>query len=204
MREKILEGAHQLFVQYGVRSVSMDDVARAISMSKKTLYQHFENKDDLVTEVVKLHLDDEKFQMDEIVRQSDNAIEELFNLSKCMRAMFKINPSLLYDLQKYHAPAWEIYQKFKKEFLISRIIDNLERGKSDGNYREELDPRVIAILRIETIQMVFNDHVFPLSSFDFIEVQVQVFDHFVHGILSEKGKKRYHQYQVQEPKTLTR
>lgn len=205
MRDKILEGAHTLFIQYGVRSVSMDDVARALSMSKKTLYQYFTNKDELVTEVVKRHMEGEMNEFGQIAASSSNAIEELFNLSKCMREhVFKINPSLLYDLQKYHADAWGIFQKFKQEFIIGQIVDNLERGLREGNYRENLDPRVIAILRMEIVQLVFNDQIFPRSEFDFVDVQMQVFDHFVYGILSEKGKKLYQQYQLQEVKTISK
>lgn len=201
MKEKILEGAHALFIQYGVRSVSMDDVARALSVSKKTLYQHFRNKDELVTEVVRLHMEGEMKEFTVIAESSSNAIEELFKLSKCMREhVFKINPSLLYDLQKYHAEAWEIFQEFKKKFIVGQIKDNLERGIKEGNYRQEIDPNVMAILRMEIVQLVFNDQVFPRAEFDFVEVQMQVFDHFVHGLLSETGKNRYKQYQLQEDK----
>lgn len=205
MRDKILEGAHALFIQYGVRSVSMDDVARELSMSKKTLYQYFTNKDELVTEVVKLYMEEEMEEFGQISENSSNAIEELFNLSKCMREhVFKINTSLLYDLQKYHAEAWGIFQKFKKEFIIGQIVSNLERGLKEGNYRENIDPRVIAILRMEIIQLVFNDQIFPRTEFDFVDVQMQVFDHFVHGILSEKGEKLYQKYQLQEFKSISK
>lgn len=192
-----------LFVQYGVRSVSMDDVARALSISKKTLYQHFTNKDELVTETVQLHMSHERSEFDTIKASSVNAIEELFLLSKCMRErVFKINPSLVYDLQKYHADAWQVFQEFKREFLMGQIMDNLQKGQNEGYYRPEIDIRLIAILRMETIQMVFNDQIFPRSEFDFMEVQMQVYDHFIHGILSEKGKELYQQYQLKEDKSL--
>lgn len=203
MKQKILEGAHSLFIQYGVRSVSMDDVARALTVSKKTLYQYFKNKDKLVTDVVKLHMDGERKEFEQIKAKSSNAIEELFNLSKCMREhVFKINPSLLYDLQKYHSEAWEVFQTFKGDFIQGQVMDNLNRGIQEGCYRAEIDPEVLAILRMETIQLIFNDQIFPRAQFDFVAVQMQVFEHFVHGILSEKGRKLYQQYQIQEDKSL--
>ncbi|MEQ8241140.1 MAG: helix-turn-helix domain-containing protein [Cyclobacteriaceae bacterium] len=106
MKQKIVEGAEKLFMQYGVRSVSMDDVAREVSMSKKTLYQHFSNKDALVSEVGRHHMEKEKIELSNATSQAQNAIEELHLLSRCMREnIFKMNPSLLYDLQKYHREA---------------------------------------------------------------------------------------------------
>lgn len=199
MKQRILEGAHTLFLQHGVRSVSMDDVARALSMSKKTLYQHFTNKDELVTDVVRLHLDSEKNEFGQIADVSANSIEELFNLSRCMRELsVRINPSLLHDLQKYHAEGWAIFQAFKKEFIKNQIISNIRRGMDEGYYRPELDPEILAVLRMEIIQLIFSDEVFPRARFDFVNVQMKVFDHFVHGLLSEEGRKLYQQYLLQE------
>jgi AcrR family transcriptional regulator len=183
----------------------MDDVAKELSVSKKTLYQHFKNKDELVSEVASLHMNREKTEFDQIAKASANAIEELFLLSKCMREhVFKINPSLLYDLEKYHADAWDIFQQFKKQTIMKQVIENIERGIEEGYYRKGIDPNVIAILRMEVIQMVFNDRIFPRDQFDFVEVQLQIFDHFVHGLLSEKGKKQYEHYQKQEDKLLSK
>lgn len=199
MREKILEGAHSLFVQYGVRSVSMDDVARALSVSKKTLYQHFTNKDSLVTETVNLHTEQERKEFEDIKTNAKDAIEELYMISKCMRDhVYKLNPSLMYDLQKYHTGAWELFQRFKADFLLGMIVHNLERGITEGSYRSGINPKILAIMRIELVQLIFNDQIFPRSEFNFIEVQLQVFDHFVNGILSEKGRVLYQQYQIKE------
>lgn len=199
MREKIIEGAQSLFIQYGIRSVSMDDVARALSMSKKTLYQHFSNKNELVTEAVENYIKGEMEEFSKIGKVSSNSIEELFNLSKCMREhVFKINPSMLYDLQKYHADAWAIFQRFKNRFLRGQIVDNIERGVKEGYYRPGIDPKVIAILRMETVQMAFNDLIYPRTQFNFLDVQIQLFDHFVHGLLSDEGKRLYSDYQLKD------
>lgn len=179
----------------------MDDVARALAVSKKTLYQYFTNKDELVTEVVVLHMEGEKQEFSEIINVSSNAIEELYRLSKCMRKhIFKINPALLFDLQKYHTEAWGVFQAYKHEFIQGQIKHNLERGIKEGYYRAELNAEVLSILRMETIQLLFSEQLFPRSKFEFVEVQMQVFDHFVHGILSEKGRQLYQQHQILEDK----
>jgi len=177
----------------------MDDVARALSMSKKTLYQHFTNKDALVTETVSVHMKQEQDEFEEVQQKAKDAIEELYLLSKCMRdRVFKLNPSLLYDLQKYHAEAWKVFQEFKKEFLIGQIIHNLTRGIEEGSYRDNINPKILATLRIESVQLIFNDQIFPRAEFDFVDVQMQVFDHFVHGILSDKGRKLFQKYHLPE------
>ncbi|REE02192.1 TetR/AcrR family transcriptional regulator [Marinoscillum furvescens] len=198
-KEKVLEGALTQFVKYGIRSVSMDDVARGLSMSKKTLYQHFSNKNELVSEAVRKHLNEERSEIEEIVQKSANSIEELFLLAKCLRKhVFKINPSLLFDLQKYHAEGWSVFQEFKKDFIVGQIKSNLERGIAEGYYRSKLNPNILAVLRMELVELAFNDQIFPRSEFDFLEVQMQLFDHFVHGILTESGRKKYTAYQQSE------
>lgn len=198
MKDKILEGAEKLFFQFGVRSVSMDDVARELSMSKKTLYQYFTNKDELISEVARVHMIAEKEEFTGIAKNTQNAIEELFNISLCMRDhMEKMNPSLMYDLQKYHATAWQHFVQYKNEFIRGTVIENIKRGKEEGYYRSEVDEEILSILRVETIQMVFDERFFPKARFHFPTVQMQVFDHFVHGLLTEKGTQLYKQYQSQ-------
>ena len=199
LKEKIIEGAHSLFIRYGMRSVSMDDVARELSVSKKTLYQYFDKKDELVTEAVKHHMEGERKEFDEIKAASGNAIEELHNLAKCMRDhVFKINPTLMFDLRKYHAEGWKLFIDFKNDFLKSQIIHNINRGKEEGYFRSSLNAEILAILRIETVQLVFDNQLFPTNEYNMVDVQLAVFDHFVHGLLTEKGKELYQHYQLQE------
>jgi AcrR family transcriptional regulator len=201
VKQQIVEGAEKLFMQYGVRSVSMDDVAREVSMSKKTLYQHFSNKDSLVSEVSRQHMQKEQLQLKVVTENAQNAIEELHLLSGCMREnIIKMNPSLLYDLQKYHREAWDIFKEFKQNFVKGHLVNNLIQGIKEGYYRKEINPEILAIIRMESIEQIFNENIFPSSQFELFEVQMQVFDHFVHGLLTEKGKELYQQYQQLESK----
>lgn len=199
VRNRILEGAMNLFNRYGVRSVTMDDVAREVSMSKKTLYQYFVNKDGLVTAVAKYHMDLEREEFSQIEHESVNAIDEIHQISKCMRRNIQdMNPSLLFDLQKFHHEAWDIYLAFKNEFIRGNIEDNLNRGIREGYYRQELDIKVLAKFRVEQVQMIFDQQIFPPEQFNFIEVQMQLLDHFIHGLLTEKGRNLYQKYSQTE------
>ncbi|MEO9485516.1 MAG: helix-turn-helix domain-containing protein [Ekhidna sp.] len=194
-KEKILSSAEELFIQYGIRSVTMDDVAREASMSKKTLYQYFDNKDGLVFEVAMNHFEKETKEFEEIFNQSSDSIHEILLVSQCLRKhVFRMNPSLLYDMQKYHGRAWDKYLEFKHSTIRGHIERNIERGKKEGFFRKALDAKVLSILRVEGVQLVFNTKIFPRGEFDFPTVQLQILDHFVHGLLTDKGREKYEEY----------
>jgi len=195
IKEKILKGAEDLFTRYGVRSISMDDIARHLSVSKKTLYQHFADKEDIVTMACTNHIARTTAEINEIQQTSKNAIEELARLSVCLkRNMEDMNPSLLFDLQKYHPKAWAVWVNHKNKSIRHSVERNIKQGIEEGYFRAEINEKVIAAVRIELIQLVFNEDIFPREQFRLPEVQMQVFDHFVFGLATEKGRKLYLKY----------
>ena len=198
-KDKILSSAEELFIQYGIRSVTMDDVARAASMSKKTLYQYFDNKDGLVSEVAMNHFARETAEFEEIDKQANDAIHEVLLVSQCLRQhVFRMNPSLLFDMQKYHGRAWDNYLEFKNETIRGHIERNIERGKKEGFFRNEVDAKVLSILRVEVVQLIFNTKAFPRETFDTQSVGLQILDHFIHGLFTDAGRKKYQEYINQE------
>jgi AcrR family transcriptional regulator len=192
IKEKILKGAEELFMRYGIRSISMDDIARHLSVSKKTLYQHFTDKEDIVTMTCKTHLERNAIEFDRIRSTATNSIDELAKLSVCLkRNMEDMNPSLMYDLQKYHPRAWAVWTEHKTKFIRCSVVRNLKQGIEEGYFRPEIDPEIIASVRLELVQVAFNEDIFPREKFSLAEVQMQVFDHFVYGLLTDKGRKLY-------------
>ncbi len=199
VKDKILEGAEKLFFQYGVRSVSMDDVARELSVSKKTLYQYFTNKDELVSEVADMSIAKEMDHFKGISDKAENAINELFLLTACIRhTVNQLNPALIYDLKKYHPLAWEKFQDYKHSFIRGTITDNIRRGKTEGFYRTEINEEVLSVLRVESIQLVFDGSFSKITNISFADIQMQLFDHFVHGLLTVKGMKQYELYKIND------
>lgn len=195
VKERILVASKQLFHKYGIRSVKMDDVAKELTMSKKTLYQYFKDKDELVDETTLAHIERERKEFEEISQNSDNAIEELFEVSKCLRVtMNEINPTLLYDLKRYYPNSWKHWLDFKEDFVFVSIVENMKKGIKAGYFRENIDPQVMAILRVLEVEMLFDVDTFPSADFDYRHVQLQLFHHFVFGIATEKGRKLYQQY----------
>lgn len=191
---KILKGTEELFLRYGVRSISMDDIARHLSVSKKTLYQHFADKDDLVAHCTQQLLD-RNFKECEVIREgAENPIEELARVSLFMKkSMEEINPTMLFDLQKFHPKAWAMWIDFKKNFIQNDVMRNLDAGIEAG-YIRPINKDIMAILRVEFVQMAFNQDIFPREKFDLLEVQNQILEHFVLGLVTEKGKKLYFKY----------
>ena len=182
-------------MKYGVRSVTMDNVAGHLGMSKKTLYQFFKDKDELVYSVTEAHIAADKDQLILIARQAGNAVEELVKLSACLRQNLRdMNPSLLFDLQKYHHSAWDLWLEYKNHYIKESIVRSLRQGKQEGFFREEINTDILAISRLEIIQLAFDPAVFAPAKYSITEVQMQLFEHFVYGILTDKGRKLYQKY----------
>ena len=199
IKEKILNGAVGLFMKYGLRSISMDDIARHLSVSKKTLYQHFADKEDLITVVLSAHIEENRKQYEAITENSANAIDELAQISQCLRKdMAETNPSVLFDLQKFHPKAWEAWLDHKNRYIRESVVRNIKQGVEEGYYRAEVNPDVLAAIRIELISMGFDQNIFPPSTFRLAEVQSQLFDHFVYGLCTDKGKKLYQKHKEQQ------
>jgi len=178
----------------------MDDISRELSISKKTLYKEVKDKDEVVTLSTRYHLDSEHKEFEEVTKASIDAIDQLVKLSQCMRKNLRdINPSLLFDLKKYHRPAWEEWVEFKLEFIHNSIVENLRWGMREGLFKDDLSVDILAIMRLQQVEMSFNNDIYPTDRFDFREVQMVLFDHFVCGILTEKGRGLYDQYRKQEP-----
>lgn len=173
----------------------MDDICRHISISKKTLYQYFEDKDAIVLNFTQTLLDKQHADMVKLSEESENAVKELFAISDYMKDnVCNINPSLLFDLKKYHAEAWEVFTSFKANFMVVHIMNALERGKNEGYFRKDIDVKITSIIRLEMALMPFNPDIFSSDRFNLAEVHLQVFQLFVHGILTLKGHKLYNSY----------
>ncbi|WP_229367633.1 TetR/AcrR family transcriptional regulator [Telluribacter humicola] len=173
----------------------MDDIAREIGISKKTIYQHFQDKEAIVEEVIKHELEKLRADMEQIEREADNPIEQMLQASRCLqREMNNVNPVLLFDIKKYCHNGWELFQSHKHEHVIKSVRRNLEKGIQQGLYREDLNVDLMARLHIEQIELVFDPTVFPINQYNPVEVKTQVLHHFLRGLLTEKGFQLYNQY----------
>lgn len=198
IKDRILKGAWELFMKYGIRSVSMDDVARHLSVSKKTLYQYFADKDEIVTMVAAYYMEENHKKYEGFHTAAKNAIDELVQISVCLKKDFqKMNSSLLFDMQKFHPKAWGAWLAHKQKHIRQSIIRNLSQGVEEGFYRPEINKDILAGMRLELIQLSFDEQVFPSANYNLAEVNIQIFEHFIYGILTDKGRKVYEKYKLQ-------
>lgn len=195
IKEKISKGAEELFMRYGIRSMTMDEIARHLGVSKKTIYQYYSDKDDIVLSVTKRHLDANQAQFEQIASDSKNSVEELVRLSFCVKENLKgMNPAVMFDLQKYHQKAWVVWMEYKRNVIKESVMRNLRKGIEDGYFRPEINPEILAVLRLEEIQIAFDDQLFPRDRFNLTQVQLHLLEHFIHGLLTDKGRKLYNKY----------
>ena len=193
--ERIIAGGEELFLKAGIKSVTMDDIAKHLGMSKKTIYQFFSDKNELVVALVKKKLQEDEDQMCDIIKQSGNVIEKMINMMKCSEEIFsRINPIVIHDLQKYHAEAWKQFQDFKSGVLMHTLEELLIEGKKQGYIRPDIDVKIIARMRVLQVEQGFNTTVFPVAEFNIWKVQQQFLEHFNYGICTMKGYKLLNQY----------
>jgi len=200
VEERIIEGAEELFLKGGIKSVTMDDIARHLGVSKKTLYLHFQDKNDLVIGLVKKKLKEDENQMTDIISRSTNVIDEMINMMKCSEEIFsRINPIVIHDMQKYHPQAWKQFQNFKADVLVRTMEELLTKGIDQGYIRPDIDVKVMSIMRVHQLELGFNPSVFPIAEFNTWNVQQQFQEHFNYGVCTLKGFKLLDQYKKNKP-----
>lgn len=191
IKEKILVESQKLLWKYGVRTITMDDIARRLGISKKTIYQHFVDKEDIVYQVISHHLGNEMCEVDKLMKVAANPVEEMLLVSEMMRRHADaVNPSLLVDVQRYYPKAWAVFLEHKENRILKDITDSLKRGVEQKFYRTDIDLETMARLRVELIQLGFDDRVFPHTK-DVMVLQDQLLHHFVRGILTDAGFVAY-------------
>ena len=194
-RQRILEATQELFFRHGIKSITMDDVAAHLGMSKKTIYTSFTDKNDLVTGLAEMELECQRTDLDVIHKKSENAIDEILKIMNMMsRSFSKMNPSLFYDLQKFHPAAWKKFREFKEKKLRGFIEENLKRGIKQNLYRKDLNIKILARLRMAEVEIAFDPSTFQPDQFNVREVQLELIDHFLHGITTLKGHKLINKY----------
>lgn len=194
-KERILNDVLDLFLKAGIKSVTMDDIAKHLGMSKKTIYQFFKDKNELVSELVKKKVQEDEDEMCGIIKQSGNVIEAMLNMMKCSEELLsKINPIIIHDLQKYHSEAWKEFQNFKAGVLVRILEDLLTKGITEGYIRPDIDVRILARMRMNQVEMGFNQELFPVAEFSPWKVQTQFLEHFNYGICTLEGYKLLNQH----------
>jgi TetR/AcrR family transcriptional regulator, cholesterol catabolism regulator len=200
-KDRILKKADELFNRYGIRSVSMDDIASQLGMSKKTVYQYYADKDELVTDVFTGIMECNKHRCTEGHEQSENALHEVFLSFDWVQEMFaNMNPAVLFEMEKYHPGCFKKFKEHQNGFMYHMLKSNIERGMNEGIYREDLDVDILTRYRIHSILLAFDPEVFPGNRHNIIYIERQLLEVFLNGIATSKGHKLIQKYLNQRTK----
>jgi AcrR family transcriptional regulator len=190
MKERIQQKADELFNKYGIRSVTMDEIASQLGMSKKTIYQYFADKDELVDAVIEEVIGFSRDCCETDRAQAPDAIAEVFLALDMMTKIFKnMNPFIMFDLERYHPLTYKRFIEHKNKYLYQTIKLNLERGIAEGLYRPEINVEIIARFRLESMMIVFNQEVFSETRFTLLQLHTEILEHLLFASASMKGYK---------------
>ncbi len=204
IKERIQQKAHDMVMQYGIRSVSMDDIANALGMSKKTIYQYYADKDELVVAIVEDELKRTQCDCDACRMNAKDAVEEVVLTMNQIHDQFQnMNPVILYDMEKFHPNAFQKFLKHKNEFLFRVIKQNIERGVIEELYRPELNVDVLSKYRLESMLLAFNIYVFPPGKYKLVDVTEIIMENFIYGLATIKGYKLIVKYRNELTKKLS-
>lgn len=193
--EKILRESARLFIKYGIRSLSMDDICRELGMSKKTLYQYVESKSDLIAHILQHNLDEHTKNVQPFIEGEYNAIDVLLAVSRkvCLE-MHNFNPSTIFDLQKYYPEIYKNYHDAKMIAIINDIRANINKGIAEGLYRDYMDVDLVAHLYVQKLEDVHDPAFLASMSTDlatYAKVFHVMFDNHIRGICNATGLAYY-------------
>lgn len=190
--KNILDRCLDLFYQYGIRSLSMDDIAQRLGISKKTLYHFFINKDDLVRQAIGYLSQRHREKYDAIISEPGNAIDKLLKASMmACDEMRYYNPIMTFDLHKYHGDIVEGHLKNEKAYFKGKILENLIQGIQEGLYRPDLNIELVATLYVSNLAELHRLDEVLAQTITFRDIFQVMFENYIRGISTPKGISYY-------------
>lgn len=195
VKEKILETSLMLFYKFGIKGVTMDDIAREMGISKKTIYRYYKEKDDIVNALCEEQMQQNRCDFDKIAKQAKDPIHETILIYTRMQKIFEhINPVFFYDLHKSYSEALKKFNDFKRQYILGNIRRNITEGIEKGLFRKDLDIDFVSNYRLAQLDMLMKGESFNIENNSYGKVHGMVMDIFMHGISTVKGHKLINKY----------
>ncbi len=199
LKQQILVKTMEMFMRYGIKSITMDDISRKLGISKKTLYQLVDNKGDLINQIFEIQTSIEKEAVTKITAESQDAIDEILGIARFVTQQLReFSPTVIYDLQKYYPDSWRKLEAYHSEYVYGVIKNNLERGIEEGLYRDNMNPDIVAKLYVGKTMCVVDEDTFPLKQYNRENLYKEYINYHIHGIASPKGLESLERYQNSE------
>ncbi len=179
-----------MFSRFGVKNLTMDDIAKELGMSKKTIYQHVNNKADLVRLSLEEFLKEEKANLKAILASTENSVDTIIQLVSYFHGQIReFNPYVLNDLQKYYPDCWAILNDYRYSYFHKVIADNIDNGIREGLYRKDMNADIISKIYIKGFEILLDQDLFPQKKYVFLEVYKEFLKYHLRGIVSAEGLK---------------
>jgi AcrR family transcriptional regulator len=198
-KENILETVYKLYLKFGIKSITMDEVAREMGISKKTLYLHFVDKADLVEQTLSNTFQRHINNIDQIQKSELNAIDELFAINQYLAEVIEKehNPAVDFDLAKYYSKIFRDFHHHRRENTYRSLLKNLQKGIQEGLYRKNMKPEIIAQVHMARMEMQLADQDLNMHKHMQSEMFTEIFRYHIYGICSRAGID-YYEHKVNE------
>jgi AcrR family transcriptional regulator len=193
MNEKLdhlLKQAGEIFMRYGLKSVTMDDVCRELGISKKTLYQYVSDKNDLIAKVLDQDIQEDEKVICALQTSGLSAIDELLHIQKMVTEKVQhMHSSIIYDLKKYYPESWGRIIRHRNEFIVGCIEQNIIKGQQEGVFRTDIHSALIAKIYASRIEVSIDPSLYSGLKITPAEVYAEAMRYHIRGIATEKGLK---------------
>ena len=184
-----------MFLRFGIKSVSMDDICRTMGISKKTLYQHVANKNELIGKILDNHVEDECKIMDELKERAMDPIHAMVLISRYVTKIIgKMSPNTMYDLRKYYRETWKSFEKARNKMILQSIRENLQQGINDGLYRSDIDLDLLSALYLRMATFITDENLEQTASRR-VQLYVEFIRYHIRGISTDKGLSTLEKYE---------
>lgn len=188
LKDRIIEGAEVLFMAYGIKSVTMDSLATELGISKRTIYEIFSDKDELLMEVLTRMARKQKDFIKRVLEESENSIVAIFRLLEINRDNFQsMSPAFQADLKKYHHDV--LMKKADKSEMpdYRNHQEVIENGIKEGLFRKDVNPDLVNRCMYNLGRSIMDNDLYPYETFSRRDVVRNIFINYVRGISTSKG-----------------
>ncbi|EHQ30388.1 TetR/AcrR family transcriptional regulator [Mucilaginibacter paludis] len=206
----ITKKAHDLFLKYGVRSVTMDDIATEVGISKKTIYKFFENKDALVENFIEEAIAENEESCRTFISKNNNPVVELFFTLMVAQKLYQdLNKPILNELEKNHHKAYLAVKQHKDGFIFQTIKTSIENGINKQLYQADVNPALMSRFFLESLLLISDTSIFSSTTYHTTTLSEEIFGHLISGIATSAGTNLINRYKNQHrfirgTQTLTR
>ncbi len=203
MKERIVVQASEMFIKSGIKAITMDDISRETGVSKRTIYEIFSDKDDLLRSCIG-HMD-AKFrkEKEDAQAKAKNIIDLVFTFIKIgVKAINIVNPLFNSDLKRYHYSIWKETYQMSSEMHRSHIQKVITRGIDEGLFRSNIDVGIVGMLLSEQLRIMSDENIFPSVRFSKAVIFENIVINFFRGIATKKGLELIEKYMDKEADEL--